>query len=169
VRSWQDRGEIGRSPWDARSLSWSPDDRTLAYSWETSGNLDLLNTTSADGSLLSHSRKLIGFTFALTPTLDADLTPDGTKVIASVYVRSSDRIDEFSAANGRRIRSIIPAGLGSTRLYDVLWTNSSGTLMIIDLYADSGNPHTVLLLRGTKLTPVTGVHDAVGSADDVAW
>lgn len=170
VRSWQDHGEIGRSPWDARSLSWFPDDRTLAYFWQDNGNFELLNTTSASGSLLGHSRRLIGFSSTrFFPTWDADLSPDGSKVVASMQVQAGGRIDEFSAASGHLIRAIVPARLGKTRLIDVLWMNSSGTSMIIELNADLDHPHPpILLLRGQKLTPVTGVHRFV-NVSDVAW
>jgi hypothetical protein len=171
VRSWQDPGQVARAPWDARSLSWSPDDRTLAYFWESGFKVDLLDTTSAGGSLLAHSRTLIVFTQARTPSWDAaELTPDGAKVIASMAVRSGGRIDEFSAATGHLVKSIRPDGLGRPKLYDVLWTNSSGSLMIVALATPTTMKHPeepVVLLRGTKLTPMPGVQ--VYLSEDVAW
>lgn len=171
VRWWQDPGQVARSPWDARSVSWSPDDRTLAYFWESGFKVDLLDTTSAGGSLLAHSRTLIVFSSTRTPTWDAaEFTPDGTKVIASMFVHSGGRIDEYSAATGHLIRSITPAGLGGRGLYDVLWTNSSGSLMIVELNGLTTLKHPqepVVLLRGTKLTLMPSVR--VHLSGDVAW
>lgn len=169
ARWWQDPGQIARAPWDARSLSWSPDDRTLAYFWDF--KVDLLDTRSGGGDLLAHSRTLIVFSSAVTPSWDAaELTPDGTKVIASMFVRSGGRIDEFSAATGRLMRSITPTGLGTPKLYDVLWTNSSGSLMIVELATLTTMKHPqqpVVLLRGTKLTLMHSVR--VDLSEDVAW
>lgn len=47
VHSWQSRGQIGRSPWDVRCLSWSPNDRTVAFFWHDTYTVNLLDTTGS--------------------------------------------------------------------------------------------------------------------------
>lgn len=173
TRSWQDHDEVGSAPWDARSLSWASDDKTLAYLWHGNGQVNLLNTNSPGGGLLGHSRKLITFTSRHYPGFDADLTPDGTKVIVSTPTRTvPGRIDEFSAVTGRLIATKIPAALSEQGLgvYDVLWTNSSGSIMILDTWSTSSarSPYLARLLYGNKLILIKG-RRSTRVASDLAW
>ena len=107
--TWTADGTIGTGPDDARSLSWSGDARTLAFTWAASGpgihtGLWLLNLDSGGGSLLADSRKAVtlisqsslsgtGLPTSATPApakqtltaptcqLDSIITPDGSKII----------------------------------------------------------------------------------------
>jgi len=167
-RAWQHRGEIGSAPWDARSLSWSPDDKTLAYLWNNNSQVNLLKTRSAGGDLLAHSRRLITFTFQQSPTFDADLTPDGKKVVASMFTKIGGQINEYSAATGRLISSRVPAVLDKLKVYDVLWTNSSGSALILGLNVLPEVPCPVRLLHGNKLIKIKGIHPHL-NASDLAW
>jgi hypothetical protein len=64
TRTWTANGTIGFGPDDARSLSWTDDERTLAFDWEGSGlGLDtgiwLLNLGKGGDSLLADSREAV--------------------------------------------------------------------------------------------------------------
>jgi hypothetical protein len=168
TRSWQHHGEIGSAPWDARSLSWSPDDRTLAYLWDVDRQVNLLRTSSPGGDLLAHSRKLISFTFPQELTFDADLTPDGKKVVASIFSRIGGQINEYSAATGHLIATRTPAALSKRRIYDVLWTDNTSSTMIVYLSLSSNAPDPVRLLHGSKLIKLKGIQPHP-NASDLAW
>jgi hypothetical protein len=175
IKTWSADGTIGFEPWDARSLSWAPDDRTLAYYWfSLNGGINLLDTRTAGGSLLGHSHRLITLTFSrLEPTADFDLTPNGTRIVAAMLDDRHPRqqsfgIGVYSAVTGRLLAVRGLTGLGSAALYDVLWTNANGSVMIVDLI-DYANPrlHNFQILRGSRLSPMPGTF--AGQAQDVAW
>ena len=62
--TWTANGTIGFGPDDARSLSWTDNERTLAFDWEASGpgmhtGVWLLNLDTGGGSLLADSREAV--------------------------------------------------------------------------------------------------------------
>jgi hypothetical protein len=62
--TWTANGTIGFGPDDARSLSWTANERTLAFDWTASGpgvhtGVWLLNLKTGGGSLLAHSREAV--------------------------------------------------------------------------------------------------------------
>ncbi|MGH3201683.1 MAG: hypothetical protein ACRDP5_06480 [Streptosporangiaceae bacterium] len=62
--TWTANGTIGFGPDDARSLSWTGNERTLAFDWAASGSgvhtgIWLLNLGTGGGSLLAHSREAV--------------------------------------------------------------------------------------------------------------
>jgi hypothetical protein len=62
--TWTGNGTIGFGPDDARSLSWTANERTLAFDWAASGpgvhtGVWLLNLETGGGSLLPHSREAV--------------------------------------------------------------------------------------------------------------
>jgi len=64
VRIWSADGTIGFGPDDARSLSWTGDERTLAFDWTGNGpgvhvGVRLLDLRSGGGALLAHSRQAV--------------------------------------------------------------------------------------------------------------
>jgi hypothetical protein len=64
VQTWAANGTIGIGPDDARSLSWTGDERTLAFTWAAAGpgvhtGLWLLDLGTAGGSLLADSREAV--------------------------------------------------------------------------------------------------------------
>ena len=109
TQTWTGDGTIGTGPDDARSLSWSGDARTLAFTWAASGpgihtGVWLLNLDTGGGSLLADSRKAVTLTSQGPATakplpvttgsisapqpvtapacqLDAIITPDGSAVV----------------------------------------------------------------------------------------
>ena len=64
VRMWTANGGIGTGPDDARSLSWTADERTLAFTWAASGpgvhtGVWLLDLGTSGGSLMADSREAV--------------------------------------------------------------------------------------------------------------
>jgi hypothetical protein len=64
TRTWTANGTIGFGPDDARSLSWTNDERTLAFDWLGSGSglnagVWLLDVATGGGSLLADSREAV--------------------------------------------------------------------------------------------------------------
>jgi hypothetical protein len=62
--TWTANGTIGFGPDDARSLSWTDNERTLAFDWAASGagvhtGVWLLNLDTGGGSLLADSREAV--------------------------------------------------------------------------------------------------------------
>jgi hypothetical protein len=62
--TWTANGTIGTDADDARSLSWTSNERTLAFTWTAGGpgvhtGLWLLDVTNGGGSLLAHSREAV--------------------------------------------------------------------------------------------------------------
>ena len=62
--TWTANGTIGFGPDDARSLSWTANERTLAFDWAASGpgvhtGVWLLNLETGGGSLMAHSREAV--------------------------------------------------------------------------------------------------------------
>jgi hypothetical protein len=64
ARTWTANGTIGFGPDDAKSLSWTDDERTLAFDWEandggTQTGVWLLDLGKGGGSLLADSREAV--------------------------------------------------------------------------------------------------------------
>ena len=64
VRTWLGDGTIGSGPDDARSVSWTADERTLAFDWAGAGpgihvGVRLLNLRAVGSSLLADSRPAV--------------------------------------------------------------------------------------------------------------
>ena len=64
TQTWTANGTIGIGPDDARSLSWTGDGRTLAFTWAAAGpgvhtGLWLLDLATGGGSLLADSREAV--------------------------------------------------------------------------------------------------------------
>jgi len=62
--TWTGNGTSGFGPDDARSLSWTANERALAFDWTASGpgvhtGVWLLNLETGGGSLLAHSREAV--------------------------------------------------------------------------------------------------------------
>jgi hypothetical protein len=81
ARIWTANGTIGTGPDDARSLSWTSDERTMAFTWTATGpgihtGVWLLDLATGGGSLLADSREAVSLinqgNFGATPV------PSGT-------------------------------------------------------------------------------------------
>ena len=108
VRIWSADGTIGFGPDDARSLSWTSDERTLAFDWIGSGpgvhvGVRLLDLRSAGGDLLADSRQAVSL---------VDQAP-GTGPIAPV-VSPSAATSPSTSASVSLPPSASPTGFGSS-------------------------------------------------------
>jgi hypothetical protein len=137
-------------------LSWAADDRTLAFQQWVTGNIihvRLLDTTAPGGSLQAASRLVLrwpgdGATWhyvhgKISNVLfgfSAIITPDGSKIVAATEdltrhpLSSALAFTEFSAATGRAVKALGRwpiRGLYPGQIQDVLWTNSSGSTLIV--------------------------------------
>jgi hypothetical protein len=174
-------------------LSWAADNRTLAFQQWVTGNiihLRLLDTTAPGTSLRAASRLLLtwpgdGATWhyvhgKISNVLfgfSAIITPDGSKIVAATEdltkhpLSSELAFTEFSAATGKVVKVLgrwpIP-GLYPGQVQDVLWTNSSGSRLIV-LAHKPGVPAKVPhsgnaadygiefgVLEGNRFTPLPG-------------
>jgi hypothetical protein len=179
VTTWTGRALIGSMPWDAKSLSWAPDDRSLAYDYDLHGGhsaVDVLDTAAGGGSLAAHSRLLLTFTGGLHPVSDADLTLDGMKVVALVRgtrpgsSRPFTDVAEYSAATGRLVSTHrLPPLPDADQWQQLLWTGRGGSVLVVGIEYNPGKPHPypVQELRGSHLTPLPAVIGVNGQ--DIAW
>jgi hypothetical protein len=157
---------IGEGPIDPGSVSWSADDRTLAldaYNLHAPSAVELFNATAVSGTIASNSRPLIKVGPSAYPTTsDVRILPDGTKVVLGVWsLQHPAQLGEVSTATGRAVKTILlnpPAVDGAIpALQNVLWTNRSGSVMILEFLnrsrQDSDRPIYMVLHNG-KLTPL---------------
>jgi hypothetical protein len=177
--AWTGRALIGVMPWDAKSLSWAPDDQSLAYDYDWDGRhkaVKVLDTAAGGGSLALHSRPLVTFATGLYPVSDAALTPEGTKVIAIVRGTRSGTpahftgVAEYSTATGQLVSTRrLPPLPNADQWRQVLWTSGSGTVAVLGIEFNPGKPHPdpVQELRGSHLTPLPTVIGVNGQ--DIAW
>ena len=82
--TWTANGTIGTGPDDARSLSWTGDERTLAFTWTGAGpgihtGIRVLDVTTGGGSLLADSREAVSLinraSLGVTPLPSATVSP----------------------------------------------------------------------------------------------
>jgi len=70
--TWTANGTIGTGPDDARSLSWTGDERTLAFTWAGAGpgihtGIRVLDVATGGGSLLADSREAVSLINRASP------------------------------------------------------------------------------------------------------
>lgn len=159
VRTWRGSGGsshmIGEVVQGADLLSWTADERTLAFEVVTGPygsvpghEIRLLDTTAPGGSLWS-SRVAVRFG---SDAADAMITPDGSKIVVPIVTQTTREFAEYSVATGKRvavlgIRHYRHANYGGWPL--LFWADSAGGTLIV--YDD--RPH------GPQLTK-TGEPDA---------
>jgi hypothetical protein len=156
VWTWPGGGPItNNAGGNGQVLSWTEDGRTLAFQQWVGNDIDvrLLDTTTAGGSLRSDSRLAVqwkddaeSFHFVhgkasnVIEGFSAIITGDGTKIVAATASETKHPLNselaftEFSATTGKVVKVLgrwpIP-GLYPGQTQDVLWTNSSGSTLIV--------------------------------------
>ena len=171
VREWKAQlpggNVIGTNLLGADALSWAADGRTLAFDAWSPARVEVhALDTAAPGTSLSASRLVMTFPrWATTGSVSgrAIITPDGAKIIAmevpSPRTATEIRVRQFSAANGR------PLGILATIHYrkgaitgwpDVLWSNPSGSQLIISTTRLSAAPSKNGGLTPGQIGTVTG-------------
>jgi hypothetical protein len=194
VWTWPGGGPItNNASGEGAVLSWTADGRTLAFQQWVAGNiihLRLLDTATPGGSLQAASRlasqwpgdgatwhyvhgKISNVLFGFS----AIITPDGSKIVAATEdltkhpLSSELAFTEFSAASGKVVTVLgrwpIP-GLYPGQIQDVLWTNSSGSTLIVLAHkpgAPAKDPQSINsagyaiefgVLHGNRFTPLPG-------------
>ncbi len=183
--AWPGKGWIDDFRETGQPLSWAADGRTLAFQQGhgfTSTGIRLLDTDSASGDLRSSSRPAAHWQFSDDTAGNIAITPDGSTVIAPVNtnllhpLRADLQIREFSAATGKVLRV---AGhwryIGGAGGNDILWTNTSGSTLIVVAPDTSpfgrlhlrAPPWAVGVLIGAQFTPLPRAfaHDS----GEIAW
>ena len=144
----------------------------LAVSWlneNSTGGVWLLNTSTAGGSFLAHSRLLVPNDARGWITGSGVLSGDGRTMAADVVrppeVKRGGRIyfpqiagefREYSVETGKLIRILWPAHAQGP----VYWSNTSGSVLVVLATThpgpNPGEPHTVGVLSRNRITPLPG-------------
>jgi hypothetical protein len=143
---WPGSGWLGNFKPIGVPLSWTADGRMLEFQQWTGNNVQVrvLDTTAPGSSL--RSSKLVARSLSrdgafILSANNTMITPDGTKVVASTarftarIPTTELRITEFSASTGKAVRLLDPwqfSGSGAVSWQNVLWTNSSGSTLIVE-------------------------------------
>jgi len=193
VWTWPGGGPITNNAGsEGEVLSWTTDGRTLAFQQWVGNSIDvrLLDTTTPGGSLQSDSRlalrwrgdaetwhlvhgKISNVIFGYS----AIITGDGSRIVAATGsltkhpLNSELAFTEFSAGTGKVVKILgrwpIP-GLYPGQTQDVLWTNASGSTLIVLAHVPgtpTKDPHSINsagygieygVLRGNRFTPLPG-------------
>jgi hypothetical protein len=166
AHTFRDNWRIGGGALDPGSVSWSADDRTLAldaYNMHAPSAVELFNATAVSGTIASNSRPLIKVGPGAYPTtFDVRILPDGTKVVLGVYSHQHpEQLAEVSTATGRVVRKITltppPVDGAVPALSNLLWTNRSGSVMILSFLNRSrrySDRPIYMILHNGKLTPL---------------
>jgi hypothetical protein len=165
---WPGTGWVGNFKPIGEPLSWTAGGRMLAFQKWTGNNAQVrLLDTTAPGSSLRSARLVVRFSardgvFTLSP-VNSMITPDGTKVVVPL-ARNTLRPDameleiaELSSSTGQAARILDPwrfKGVGAASWQDVLWTNSSGSTLIVES-PPGPDPHGRWITRAIE--PVPGV------------
>ena len=185
LRAWHSHGVLNFAYLNPANMSWS---RTgvLAINWRSytrspSGaglrsGVWLLDTTSPSGSLGAHTRLVVPgkLMSGFYPWGDGALSSDGQTIVVpmrhTVSAKSPnlpriwEKIEEFSAATGRAIRSLWPVGSGADTIGNpgevLMWSNAAGNVLVTTANLKSGpKAHgqvAVGVLSGKHLTPIPG-------------
>ena len=165
-------GWVGNFKPYGQVLSWSADGKQIAFQqWggklDSTAHVRVLDTTAPGRSL--SSAKLVA-TFpnkadVLTiGGMNTILTPDGTKIVAPTMTQAAkppyatqSEITEFSASSGKIVRSLDQfRSPGAEHNQEVLWSNSSGsTLIVADPRGKHGQPVSGVL-SGNRFTALPG-------------
>ena len=153
---------IGNDKPMGQPFSWTADGRTLAFAISTeSGGITtvrLLDTTAPGTSLRSARSSVVflGLGHLKSGPLGITLiTPDGSRIVTVALAPHSVAagVTEFSASTGRVVLRRGPENSGPP--WDVLWTRSSGSTVIVSAPPTAKSAEAVVgVLRGRHFTPL---------------
>ncbi len=164
LRTWEANGTIGGSGEDTEALSWTSDQKTLAFVWygssDGSGSGEwLLDLTKAGTSLVGDSREAVPQGNASCQE-DQIITPDGSAIACGTGNSSSSAFEEFSTVTGQPTRTLDQWTTGNGQT-EVLWSNPSGSVLVGE--APSGDVGMVTAGTFTAFPgPVTETYEDEG-------
>lgn len=186
---WPGAGWVGNFKPEGEPLSWTADGRMLAFQrWIGNKAQVRVLDTAARGSDLRSSRLIMkssaGYGTTGLATGNSLITPDGTAVVAATAryeqhpVRSELQVTEFSTRTGTMTHALARWRLGRRVVswQDVLWTDSSGSTLIVVSPPGTGpapgtlnrpvSPLVGVLTTSGRFTPLPG---APANAVNIAW
>ena len=177
LRTWDGNGTIGFSSDDPEALSWSSDQRTLAFVWDGAGGDPqqgewLLNTGLGGSDLLGDSREALPWsnTSSYGSAEDLIISPDGSVVICGATNNDDSApvsgFYEFATANGHLVRTA--ASFDSPGSIDVLWSNPSGSVLVGEAPVPVDANDQVFMITGGTFTPLPGLAPQQW-VDEGAW
>jgi len=188
IRTWSDTGGTIGAAFDTRSLSWTSNQRTLAFNWSVGQqqSVRLLNLDSSGGSLLAASRTAVtlGNTANMGQSLyqcgNLIITPDGSAIVCpsgtiTILPKGKDIIyrsgfPEFSAATGRLVRIAgnwpVDRKQFEPSVSDLLWSDAAGRVLIGVIH--SAGRYWVGVVSGNAFTPLNVRWDPA-APDFGAW
>jgi hypothetical protein len=136
VRTWTATYGAGFNLSIGGFLSWTQDERTLAFSWD-GARTRLLNPDAPDGNLDTVSRvAFAGTGQGWACRISAMITPDGKTLVCGARIRtsvsvSSDQIGyaEYGAASGK-LEHVLGQRLAGPYGPILGWMNASGSVLI---------------------------------------
>jgi hypothetical protein len=146
VRRWTSAGDAFGQTFGP-TLSWTSDDRTLAFNWFPSpphrgSGVRILDTARPGGNLIADSRMVLPFTnkdheFAVSAgyVLPAQITPDGRHIVLGVTEFNNRRsaFASYSVATGQLERVFDRGSNHSDRVYVpplVRWASPDGRTLV---------------------------------------
>jgi hypothetical protein len=192
LRTWEANGSVGLNPDDPEVLSWTSDQKTLAFLWAGKGTSALgewlLNVNLGGNSLIGDSRQAVSLSNASSGTApsrlacqqDLIITPGGSAVVCGAVVladlvqnprTAKSAYLEYSPTSGQVTRTLAEftvTNAGALAL-DVLWANPSGSVLIAEI-PTTGNGEVGMITAGafTHL-PGLGSPGIATTADQGAW
>lgn len=165
---WPGGGWIGNSKPYGQVLTWSADGKQIAFQqWGRTARVRILDTTAPGSSL--ESAKLVKTFPPGTEALALGgnstlLTPDGTKIVAPTMTQAAKppyatqlEITEFSARSGKPGRSMDTFRFpGPGPWQEVLWSNSSGSTVIVTDPRGKKGQQVTGVLSGNRFTALPG-------------
>jgi len=131
LRTWKANGTIGISGNDSEALSWTADERTLAFSWYGGPGAGerLLDLGKSGTSLLGNSRDALPQSTATCEGgEDQIITPDGSSIVCGASLSNGSGFEEYSTATGKPTRTLWRwVSSGQT---EVLWSNPDGSVLV---------------------------------------
>jgi hypothetical protein len=185
LRTWSANGGIGFNPADPEALSWTSDQRTLAFLRSTPGNsplqgIWLLNMSLGGSNLFADSRQAMSLettwsSAAVACQNDMIITPDGSSVICggSSLNNSQSQLTAFLKYSpaSKQVASILgqwTAPKADISAVDLLWSNPSGSVVIGEI-PNSGDGQVGMITDGT-FTKLSGLGSpGIAAVDEGAW
>lgn len=192
LRTWDAIGIIGPNSDDPETLSWTSDQKTLAFLWAGKSTSALgewlLNLNLGGTNLIGDSRQAVSLSNASSGTApsrlacqqDLIITPGGNAIVCGAVVLA-DLVQnprtaraaylEYSPTSGKVTRTLAGwtvTNAGALAL-DVLWSNPSGSVLIGEI-PTTGNGAVGMITAGafTPL-PKLGSPGIDITADQGAW